>query len=291
MSAIRTIVVDDEPLALKLLRTYLDKNTQIEIVGECQNGRQAIEMVNELQPDLMFLDIQMPGLSGFDVIQNLQADIIPLVVFITAYDEYALKAFDVHAVDYLLKPLDSSSLDRAIIRCNDRLGLSEGTSSNKSEIIGAIREINQKGLSTSYHPGESRTNFNPRSPTNSSTNNSRGKDNLLKIVVKDRDAINLIDQHDIDWVDAAGDYMCIHVSGETYIMRSTLKALLAQLSPQLFERVHRSTIVNITRVQTITPCAKSEYFLELGNNERIKVSRNYKAAIKDLIAKHQGHKT
>ncbi|MFT5571779.1 MAG: two-component system LytT family response regulator [Cryomorphaceae bacterium] len=280
MNAIRTIIVDDEPLALKLLRTYLDKHAQIEIVGEGQNGRQAIEMANELQPELMFLDIQMPGLSGFDVIQNLQADTIPLVVFITAYDEYALKAFDVHAVDYLLKPLDSSSLGRAVARCKQRLLLKNNTSSNKTEIIGAIRDIARENISSSFNTNEPRANFNKSDP--------RGKNNLLKIVVKDRDAINLIDQHDIDWIDAAGDYMCIHVSGETYIMRSTLKALLAQLNPQLFKRVHRSTIVNITRVQTITPCAKSEYFLELGNNEKIKVSRNYKAAIKDLIAMHQG---
>jgi two-component system LytT family response regulator len=280
MKAIRTIIVDDEPLALKLLRTYLSKHAQIEIVAECQNGRQAIEMANKLQPELMFLDIQMPGLSGFDVIKNLQADTIPLVVFITAYDKYALKAFDIHAVDYLLKPLDNSSLDRAITRCNERIGLNNAASSNKPEIIGAIRDIARENISSSFNTNEPRPHFGKSEP--------RGKDNLLKIVVKDRDAINLIDQHDIDWVDAAGDYMCIHVSGETYIMRSTLKALLTQLSPQIFKRVHRSTIVNITRVQTITPCAKSEYFLELGNNEKIKVSRNYKAAIKDLIAKHQG---
>ena len=278
MNTIRTIIVDDEPLALNLLRTYLNQHADIEIIAECQNGRQAIAKTSELQPDLMFLDIQMPGLSGFDVIQNLQADITPLVVFVTAYDQYALAAFDVSAVDYLLKPLSETQLDRAILRCRERLGLA-GSASNKSQIIEAIRKIGSENVASS---------FSRASNSNSEQNHHAiNQDEFPKIVVKDRDVINLIDQHDIDWVDAAGDYMCIHVAGETLIMRSTLKALLAQLNTTLFQRVHRSTIVNLTRVEKIIPCGKGEYFLHLGNEEQIKVSRNFKAAIKELIATHE----
>lgn len=279
MRNINALIVDDEPLALDLLRTYLGKHQHINIVGACQNGRQAIAAVNEHAPDLIFLDIQMPGLSGFDVIRKLQADTMPLIVFITAYDEYALKAFDVHAVDYLLKPLDAKSLTRAIKRCEDRLAGATLIGGSKPAIIEAIADIDlQVGT-----PGKS------QSASSSHIDQSTlGKGGLSKIMIKDRDAINLIDQHDIDWIDAAGDYMCIHVQGETYIMRSTLKALLAQLEPSLFQRVHRSTIVNLSRIEKITPCAKSEYFLELGNNEKIKVSRNYKTVIREIIAKLEG---
>ena len=278
MNTIRTIIVDDEPLALNLLQAYLKKHPGIEVIAECQNGRQAIAKTIELQPDLMFLDIQMPGLTGFDVIQNLQADIMPLVVFVTAYDQYALAAFDVSAVDYLLKPLSESQLDRAIHRCRDRLGV-EGSTSNKSQIIDAMRKIGSENIASSLS-GVSKFK-------STQNQDSESQNEFPKIVVKDRDVINLIDQHDIDWVDAAGDYMCIHVAGETLIMRSTLKALLAQLNSTIFQRVHRSTIVNLTRVEKIIPCGKGEYFLELGNEEQIKVSRNFKAAIKELIAKHE----
>ena len=278
MNTIRTIIVDDEPLALNLLRTYLNKHPEIEIVAECQNGRQAVAKATELYADLMFLDIQMPGLSGFDVIQNLQADTMPLVVFVTAYDQYALAAFDVSAVDYLLKPLSETQLDRAILRCRERLGVA-GSTNNKSEIIDAIRKIGAENVASSFSGmGQSNNDQNHRASS---------QDEFPKIVVKDRDVINLIDQHDIDWVDAAGDYMCIHVAGETLIMRSTLKALLAQLNSTLFQRVHRSTIVNLTRVEKIMPCGKGEYFLQLGNEQQIKVSRNFKTAIKELIAKHE----
>jgi two-component system LytT family response regulator len=279
LKTIKTIIVDDEPLALNLLRAYLNKHPNIEVVAECQNGRQAIDKTNQLQPDLMFLDIQMPGLTGFDVIQNLQADTMPLVVFITAYDQYALKAFDVYAVDYLLKPLDQDHLDRAINRCRERLELA-GSANNKPEIIEALRNIGVANVTSSFRGAK---------PSISDNERVSGPQELAKIVVKDRDMINLIDQRDIDWVDAAGDYMCIHVAGETYIMRSTLKALLSQLDPSLFQRVHRSTIVNLSRIEKIIPCAKGEYVLVLSNQERIKVSRNFKAAIKELIATHENN--
>lgn len=274
----RTIIVDDEPLALRLLRTYLNRSPNIEVIAECQNGREAIAKTNELQPDLMFLDIQMPGLTGFDVIQNLQADIMPLVVFVTAYDQYALAAFDVSAVDYLLKPLSETQLERAIHRCRERLE-ADGFSNNKSKIIEAMRRIGVENIASSFSAVSD--------PIGSQALDAVNQNEFPKIVVKDRDLITLVNQHDIDWVDAAGDYMCIHVAGETLIMRSTLKALLAQLNSTIFQRVHRSTIVNLTRVEKIIPCGKGEYFLELGNQEQIKVSRNFKAAIKELIAQHE----
>ena len=276
MKTIRTIIVDDESLALDLLRAYLSRYPQVEIIAECQNGRQAIAKANELQPDLMFLDIQMPELTGFDVIKNIQADIMPLVVFVTAYDHYALEAFDVYAVDYLLKPLDQDLLERALSRCQSRLVVNGA--SNKSEIIEALHKISDGNT------GVSSSNLHKASSVQSAELSAPQE--WKKIIIKDRDAINLINQENIDWVDAAGDYMCIHTGGQTHIMRSTLKSLLDQLNPQLFQRVHRSTIVNLTRIEKIIPCTKGEYFLELDNNERIKVSRNFKNPIQKLIAKH-----
>jgi two-component system LytT family response regulator len=275
---LKTIIVDDEPLALNLLKTYLGRHPSIDIVAECQNGRQAISRTHELQPELMFLDIQMPGLTGFDVIKNLQADTMPLVVFITAYDQYALEAFDVHAVDYLLKPLDEDLLGRAIERCKNRI-VHKTATNNKPEIIEVIRKLGSEYVRPSLFPHDT--------SEADSEDESSSKQNWGKIIVKDRDVINLIDQEDIDWIDAAGDYMCIHVLGETLIMRSTLKALLAQLDPALFQRVHRSTIANLTRVQKIIPCAKGEYYLQLGDNQQVKVSRNFKDVVKELIFKYE----
>ncbi len=275
MKAIQTVIVDDEPLALNLLRSYLSKNADINIIAECPNGRQAIAAVNEHQPDLMFLDIQMPNLTGFDVIHALQSDVTPLIVFITAYDQYALEAFDVCAVDYLLKPLDVDQLDRAINRCRERLAQQQ-SSGNKSDIIKALRKIGAKDLASSI--------INSEEVPNSTNRELTEAEQYPKIIIKDRDVINLIDQSSIDWIDAAGDYMCIHSQGQTHIMRTTLKALLEKLNPLLFQRVHRSTIVNLSRIKKVIPCTKGEYFLELGNDQRIKVSRNFKSAIKELIS-------
>jgi len=275
LKAIQTVIVDDEPLALNLLRSYLSKNADINIIAECPNGRQAIAAVNEHQPDLMFLDIQMPNLTGFDVIHALQSDVTPLIVFITAYDQYALEAFDVCAVDYLLKPLDVDQLDRAINRCRERLAQQQ-SSGNKSDIIKALRKIGAKDLASSI--------INSEEVPNSTNRELTEAEQYPKIIIKDRDVINLIDQSSIDWIDAAGDYMCIHSQGQTHIMRTTLKALLEKLNPLLFQRVHRSTIVNLSRIKKVIPCTKGEYFLELGNDQRIKVSRNFKSAIKELIS-------
>ena len=143
MQKLRTIIVDDEPLALKLLRTVLSEIADVEIVAECSNGKQAVEAATELEPELIFLDIQMPGMNGFDVIKSLQTDIMPMVVFVTAYDQYAVDAFDVHAVDYVLKPLDGERIARSVERAIDRLK-NDVDRSFKSPLIGAIEEISER---------------------------------------------------------------------------------------------------------------------------------------------------
>ena len=275
MIKLRTILVDDEPLALDLLRAHLNKHDTIDVVAECKNGLEAINRTLELQPDLIFLDIQMPGLNGLDVIKRLQSDIMPAVVFVTAYDQFALKAFDVHAVDYLLKPIDASSIERAVKRSISRLAEADQGETAKPRIISAIDSIAQQSAGTS-------------STDEIPSTNDYASISQDKIVVKDGSVITLLDQSDIDWIDAAGDYMCIHANGETHIMRSTMKDLQEKLSGEIFQRVHRSTIVNLSRIQKIIPHTKGEYFLQLGADERIKVSRNYRSVIKDLIAKING---
>jgi two-component system LytT family response regulator len=261
MSKLRTLIVDDEPLALQFLRAKLNKIPEIDIIGECKNGREAIEATMDLAPDLIFLDIQMPGVDGFGVIKKLQSDIVPLVIFTTAFEQYALDAFEVHAVDYILKPIDEERIKRAIQRAVVRFETEEGTL-HKSRIIGAIDTINERESSASTNQG-----------------------NLeRKIIIKDRDDITLLKQADIEWIDAAGDYVCVHAQGVTHIKRSTLKNLLDDLDPSIFKRVHRSTIVNLNYIQKVIPHTKGEYFLKLGEYDQVKVSRNYREVIKGFLS-------
>ncbi len=266
MQKLRTLIVDDEPLALSLLKAKLAKIPEIEIVGECQNGRQAIQATLDLEPDLLFLDIQMPGLNGFDVIKRLQNEVVPLVVFITAYEQYALDAFDVHAVDYILKPIDDDRIQRAAQRALNRRA-SGDVSGSKPQIIAAIHDINER---------ESRD-----------AQLAEHENDLIdrKIVIKDREEITLLKQANIEWVVAAGDYCCLHAEGETHIKRVTLKQLLQELDPVCFKRVHRSTIVNLNFIEKVIPHTKGEFFLLLGEHERVKVSRNYRDVIKAFLDK------
>ncbi|PKH86664.1 LytR/AlgR family response regulator transcription factor [Colwellia sp. Bg11-28] len=273
MPKLRTIIVDDEPLALNLLRAKLSKVPEIEIIAECKNGREAIEKTMDLAPDLIFLDIQMPGVDGFGVIKKLQSDIVPLVIFTTAFEQYALDAFDVHAVDYILKPIDEERITRAVSRAIVRFETEEETE-HKSRIIGAIDTINER---------ENSASSSQSSQGQSSLGQNKG--NLEhKIIIKDRDDITLLKQADIEWVDAAGDYCCVHAQGVTHIKRSTLKNLLDDLDPSIFKRVHRSTIVNLNYIQKVIPHTKGEYFLKLGEYDQVKVSRNYRDVIKDFLS-------
>ena len=267
MRKLRVVIVDDEPLARRLLRSLLEDIPEVEIAGECRNGREAIKITQELTPDLLILDIQMPGVSGFDVVKDLQSDVMPMVIFCTAYQRYALDAFDLHAVDYLLKPVDGKRLERGIKRALLRIDDDIEARENKTPLVGAIDEIVKKiaGRSDARHPEQS-------------SDEALAADR--KIAIRDNDVIVLIDMDDIDWVDAAGDYMCVHAKGVTHIMRSTLKTLMSRLDPEKFKRIHRSTVVNLDRIVKVTPLNKGEYFLDLDCDERLKVSRNYRQAIK-----------
>ena len=232
MSQKTALVVDDSSTARLLLSKVL-RNIGM-VCREAVSGEDALKQLGSYKPDFIFLDHIMPGIDGFGVVEKIQSDIVPLVVFTTAYEQYALDAFDVHAVDYILKPLDAERIERAVKRAEERLAL-EGESDNKHSIIGAIDSIN-----TRVESEQSAMSFPAQS----------AEDKLeRKVVIKEKDDITLLKQAEIEWIDAAGDYVCLHVDGVTHIKRSTLKSLLGELDPEIFKRVHRSTIVNLNFIE------------------------------------------
>ncbi|MCA0899173.1 LytR/AlgR family response regulator transcription factor [Microbulbifer agarilyticus] len=269
MAPLKTVLVDDEPLALQLLQSLLDDIPEIEVIATCRNGREALNAVATHLPDLLFLDIQMPGMNGFDVIGRLQGDIIPQVIFATAYDHYAVEAFDVNAVDYVLKPMEPERLALAVDRARARLQQQAQQNSHN--------QADEKGRLLS-----SLTAHSPQSSEKRITT-----DTPRKLAIKDGGRIVLANQSDIEWIDAAGDYMCVHTNGETHIMRSTLKELQQQLCPKTFKRVHRSTLVNLNYIHEIQVLTKGEYLLTLKSSEKVKVSRNYRQPIKEYLEQNQ----
>ena len=263
----RVVVVDDEPLARRLIIASLAEHPEFEVIAECGNGRQAVTAVNELSPDLMFLDIQMPVMGGFDVIRSVAPDKLPAVVFVTAFDAFAIDAFDANAIDYLLKPISEERFSRALARALGRLRQSQTHQADNKALVGALSVIADR----------------VREKSETQTVGQPNDQDERKISIKDGDSVMLVTESHIDWVDAAGDYMCIHVAGETHVIRSTMHELLSRLSQDKFKRVHRSTVVNTDRIVRIQKHMKGEYFLHLDCDEIIKVSRHYKEVIREFI--------
>ena len=286
MTKLKALIVDDDPLALLLLREKLNKYPNISIIAECKNGREAIATTLELAPDLIFLDIKMPEIDGFGVIKKLQTDILPLIIFVTAYKQHAFDAFDVNAVDYIIKPVEDTYLQRAISRAVARFN-QKSPIEIKAKIISAIDSINVYDNNSEHDTPCLRSHYDGThdvTHVSSGINQGINVNNLdRKIIIKDRDSITLLKQLDIEWIDAAGDYTCLHVGGVTHIKRCTLKDLLIDLDPEIFKRVHRSTIVNLNYVTKVIPHTKGEYFLLLGEFDQIKVSRKYREIIKHYL--------
>lgn len=262
-----TIIVDDEELARQGLAMRLEEVSEIEILAQCQNGREALNAINEYEPDLAFLDIQMPGTSGLELIGEIQGDVMPMIVFVTAFDEFAVDAFDVHAVDYLLKPVESNRLKEAINKAQ-KLKMQEGALGDKQKLLELAASLSGKSLDAIGELLES-------------------GDDLIehadRLAIKDGTSLTFVPVKDIDWIDAAGDYMCVHAKGETHIMRTTMKELEARLAPSIFQRVHRSTIVNLERVEKISSHTNGEFHLILGGGISLKMSRSYKNKVKHFF--------
>ena len=268
MKTLRAIIVDDENLARRGLALRLQHIPQVEVIAECANGAEALKSIAELGPDLVFLDIQMPGMDGFEVINHLQADTMPMVVFVTAFDEYAVDAFKVHAVDYVLKPIDEERLQEAVERALAHQQRQESVVS-KEKLVQLVMGITGASASSVEEMAES---------------GDSPKKWPEKITVKDGNDIRFIRVPEIQWVDAAGDYMCIHAGGSTHIMRITMKQLEQLLDPAVFLRVHRSTIVNANRITAAQTLNNGEYLLTLECDAQIKVSRSYRDKIKHLLS-------
>lgn len=269
-NSIKTMIVDDELLARRGLALRLEAHEDIEVVAECANGREALQKITELAPDLVFLDIQMPGINGFDVVEQMQADAMPMVVFVTAFDKYAVEAFEVHAVDYVLKPIEDSRLETAISRVRQQKQQS-AASNQKQRLMDLITNITGKQPSQIDQLLNDGADFSEPYPE--------------KLAIKDTGRTTLIPVKDITWVEAAGDYMCIHSNHpkQVNVLRSTMKELESKLNPANFQRVHRSTIVNIDCIQKICTHINGEYFLILDDESKIKMSRSYRSKIKHII--------
>ena len=268
---ISAIIVDDEPLARKGLSLRLAEFDNIDIVGECKNGIEAVTLIPQVRPDLVFLDIQMPGLNGFQVINKLQElkQPIPLIVFVTAFDSYAIKAFDIHALDYVLKPVDErrlkDAIDKVLLRLEQKQ--QDGHNQKLARLVADFTGDDCEDILRRLASGESIT--------------SNSYPDILAI--KDGSEVTRVAINDIQWIDAAGDYMCVHATDQTHIMRRTMKELEQELDPRKFVRAHRSAIVNIKFVQKMISHISGEYHLILNNGTELKVSRSYRDRVKEMV--------
>ncbi len=264
MNPLRAIIVDDEKLARRGLALRLADLEQIDVIAECANGAEALEQIGTQSPDLVFLDIQMPGMDGFDLVCELQSDAMPLIIFVTAFDQYAIDAFRVHAVDYILKPIDEERLAEAVARAVERhASHSQGSKENLMALVtGRDERTAARDLVVSDSPSA-------RWPE--------------RLTIKDGSEFQFIRIEDIQWIDAAGDYMCVHAGGKTHIMRTTMKHLESSLNPDTFIRVHRSSIVNSNNIVSAASHLNGEYILTLEGGARLKVSRSYRDRIKSLL--------
>jgi two-component system LytT family response regulator len=251
---IRVLIADDEPLARERLRMLLQPEDWLEVVEEVGDGLAAIAAIQKVRPDLVFLDVQMPGATGFDVIEAIGPDHMPFVVFVTAYDKYALKAFDVHAIDYLLKPFDKERFLSGLARARQQI---ERRSSG--ELERRLLELMQD-----LKPPSAR---------------------IDRFVIKSGGRVFFVRAEEIDWIEAAGNYVKLHVGNDAHLFRETMNALEARLNPDTFYRIHRSHIVNIERVRELQPWFNGEYVVFLKDGTRLTLSRGYREKLQERIGR------
>lgn len=251
---VRALVVDDEPLARERLRMLLAAEDWLEIVHECTDGVAAVAAIQKLRPDLVFLDVEMPGANGFDVIEAIGAAHMPFVVFVTAYDKYAIRAFDVHAVDYLLKPFDRDRFHQALARARQQLEQRSGGELER-RLLALVQDL---------RPAQQK---------------------LERFVIKAGGRVFFVRSEEIDWIEAAGNYVKLHVGTDAHLFRETMNALEARLNPDTFYRIHRSHIVNIERVRELQPWFNGEYVVFLKDGTRLTLSRGYREKLQERIGR------
>jgi len=248
---LKVLIADDEPLARRHLVQSLEKIDNVDLCAQCCNGQEALSAVERHQPDLLLLDIQMPGMTGFDLVRRLPPEYAQRVIFVTAYDKYAFKAFDVNALDYLLKPVTLSRLEEALSRYEQGAFVSRATGYRR-KLLASLESLPEAADKTT-------------------------------ITVHDGNQHLVLEVSLIDYVEAAGNYICIHYEDEVHVIRKTLKSLMENLDESVFVRIHRSTIINTRQIKAIRPHINGEYLLTLGDGKRVKVSRTYKDAISPLL--------
>lgn len=273
MEAIRTLIVDDEPAARAGMRQLLAGDPEVVVTGECSNGREAVAAIQEDTPDLVFLDIQIPELDGFAVLRTIGIDGAPPVVFVTAYDQYALQAFEVHAIDYLLKPFSDDRFRASLARA--KAEVRHGRVADLSRRLAALLET--------YGAHPAALSPAPPSPTPSPAPSPSGY--LERLVIKAAGKVTLLRTSEIEWIDADGDYVRIHVGKTSHLLRETMTRLEAQLDPARFVRIHRSTIVNLERVKELQPFFRGEYVLVLTGGATLKLSRGYRAKLEARLGR------
>ena len=255
---IRTVIADDEELARRGLRVLSQRSGDLDVICECRNGRETVEAIRRHQPDLVFLDVQMPGRTGFDVI-NAIADIKrPHIVFVTAYDKFALRAFEVHALDYLLKPVNEERFDAALAHVREAMSLAADR-----DIAERVRKA-AADLPITTSPGIVSV--------------------VDRLAIKDKGRIVVVRVTDIDWIEAAGDYVSVHVGSKTWLMRETIAAIELRLALSGFVRIHRSVLVNVDRVAELQAQDKGEYAVLLRDGTELKLTRSYHASVERLVS-------
>ncbi len=249
---IKTLIVDDEPLARDRVKRFLRDEADIQIIGECGNGVEAISAIREQKPDLVFLDIQMPEKNGFDVVKSLNGKSLPTVIFVTAYDQYALQAFDVHALDYLLKPFNRERIHRAVARAREHIE-HKNLGNLDERLASLIADLRSE------------------------------KKYLERLVVKSVGRVFFLKTDEIEWIEAAGNYVKLHVGRESHMIRETMNGIEAKLDPDKFLRIHRSTVVHIDCIKELHPMFSGDYAVILRNGTELALSRNYRERFLELF--------
>jgi two-component system LytT family response regulator len=262
---IRTLIVDDEPLARERVRSMTGLEGDLEVIGEARDGAEAVDAILSQSPDLVFLDVQMPKLDGFDVISSVGADRMPSVVFVTAFDQHALRAFEVQALDYLLKPFDQERFQGALRRVREQMDAAENGALGK-RLRALVRDM-KTDVSPDAQPAVSADRKSDR------------------MVVKSGGRLFFLRSDEIDWVEAAGNYVRVHVGTESHLLRDTMNAIETRLNPDVFFRIHRSRIVNIERVKELQPWFNGEYVVILRNGTKLTLSRGYREKLQDRLGK------
>ncbi len=245
---IKAVIVDDEPLARERIAQLLDKESDVEIVAECADGLAAISAINERHPDLIFLDVQMPEVSGFDVLRELEEKTMPAVIFVTAFDQYTIQAFDAHAVDYLLKPFAEERFRQAVSRARQRLR--PGSENHYGERL--LRLLDHFNLNKGF---------------------------LERLIVSYNNRMILVPVNDVDWVETYGNYLKIHTGERIYLLRETMENLASRIDRKKFLRIHRSTLVNLESIKELQPMFGGQYTIVLHDGTELTLSRNYRKSV------------